>query len=127
MTRPGESRGGLGGRTDLAIEKADVDQIATRLSALGQDFGNLVYPLLDQIRQLEAPRPWGGDAFGQKFAERVYDHPLTDGTPFNQALHTVLDQAGRGLTDFATRTSAAVTGYRQADHLPGQPRNRKPR
>src|SRR5262249_52412088 len=122
-----ESPGQRGGRTDLAVDKVDVAEISSRLAGLGQDFNNRVYPLLDQIRGLEASQPWGAtDKVGREFLSHVYNSPLADGTPFSQALRTALDKAGAGLADLGHRGRAAMEQYQQADHLPYRPARNAP-
>jgi len=114
MSPVNDRPGGTSGLPGLAVRAAGLDEISRRLAASGQDFNNSVYPLLSRIVQLEAEQPWGDDDIGHEFLTTVY-HSSVDGTPYNQLLHTVLDEAGNELVDFGTAGKQTAQRFTEVD------------
>ncbi len=107
------------GPADLSVEEFSVEQTMRRLSQLGRDFNARVAPVLARIRELDAQQPWGaGDETGKAFTTKVYYQPLGDGTPYHEALKTMLAQAGLALDGTGSGGRVAVNLYREADRFP---------
>jgi hypothetical protein len=102
------------GVTDLFLRGLGVDEVSRRVAASGRDFNDSVRPLLDRIVQLEAEQPWGDDEVGEDFLAKVYHTPV-NGTPFNQLLHTVLNEAGTELTDFGAAGRQVAQRFTEVD------------
>ncbi|GAA3398981.1 hypothetical protein [Cryptosporangium minutisporangium] len=82
---------------------------AVQFAGQAEGLAERLHSLLEQIESIEAARPWGGDKYGNTFAEG-YGQPTEEG-PFNEAVDAQVRGLGPEATQIGTALTAGATDY----------------
>lgn len=86
---------------------------AAQLSGQAEGFAERLSSLLQQIADVEAGRPWGGDQYGAAF-EKSY-HQATEEGPFAQAVDGQVRDLGPEAGEIGIALTAGASDYQAED------------